>query len=107
MNEIEIYVEEYINKGVKERNSTFLNYVDGKGSFTESLNRHSSNEGDHRIIFSSNENVQIDSHFYEYNNIDHHSETEEIESGFDIFQYISNDSYEGISGYETFCDQNT
>ena len=107
MNSIEIYVEDYINEGVEERNSTFLNYVNREDSFTETFNRHSSNDGVHRIISSSSENRQDDSSFYDYNNMDPPSESEEIENGSDMWQYTSYDSYEGISGYETFCDQNT
>jgi len=106
MNEVEKYVENYIDKDVEQRNSTFLNYVDGPIPFTEEFNRHTSNDGDHRIITSSNGNRQLDSSFYDYNNIDQHSEYEEQENGPDMLQYTNNDSFEGISGYETFCDQN-
>ena len=109
MKEIEMYIENKINNGVEKRNSTFINFVEGNNLITATFNGHSSNDGDHPINTSSN-SIQSRSNIYSYGNNDENFEYEvenEAENEFNMLQYTNNDSYEGLSGYESFCDKNT
>ena len=104
---IEEYVENNIKNDTKKRNLPIINFADGKNSFTTELNRHSSNDRDHRIIASSIEHRQMNSNIYDNNDGHHGSEVaSEKENLSDMWQYGNNDSYEGLNGYETFCDEN-
>ncbi len=50
MEYVENFIEEQVNNGVEERNSSYLNFVDSwSNPETEDFHRHISNLGDHHI----------------------------------------------------------
>ena len=113
MTQFEEYEERYLKNGVEERNAPFLQFAD-LCIYTEALNRHNSNNGDHPIAGLSNDNNQLNLNLLDYNNNinnnnnnSHFEDSSESENAIDMFQYENKDSYEGLNGYETFCDEKT
>ena len=103
VDELNNYIEEKVNFGVEERNSSFLNFADSSiVPETENLNLHKSNLGDHPITNPPNNNISFGNfNLPSYVNTPSDNPTlEEKEEENEIDKYLENKNNESIKHFK-------